>query len=302
MYCRSLLVGVIALSSMAAAGCRIYLDEDDDGVYDDGCFEDWCSDDGGWTGAECDSDYDCLAGCYCDEDTGTCQPSPTCEDDDDCPNGFECDSRSTCVPEDPSDECTRDDQCPEGSFCDERTGECVDSSGCRRDDECPTGQICDEERRTCIPAPCDDDSDCPDGYCNETTGQCVESPTCDRCPEGMECNEDTNRCVPVEPEPPTCQGEVTCSDPPPSCPDGTNPGIVNGCYNGQCIADADCPDGPPIFCSDHTTEAECIADEGCEPVYRGINCRDPNNVPCTEPSSMCICESYRFYECADETP
>lgn len=321
MYRRTLFVGLLALCSVAATGCHVYLDDEEDG-RDDGygyCDEDqcyWCDaygcypdGGGGGTGWDCEDNYDCAAGCYCDPDTGTCQEGGFCDSDDDCPEGFECDNRSSCVPETPGEECTADDQCPEGSFCDEASGECVPSSECTSDDQCPDGQTCDEERGTCVPEPCDENSDCPTGsYCDQNSGQCVPSSVCGEngeCPEGTMCDEDTNTCVPVLPDPPTCQGEVTCDEAPPSCPEGTNPGILDGCYTGTCIADEDCPDGAPIECSDHDTEEECQADATCEVVYRGLNCTDPtpdDGIPCSDPADDCVCERYVFHECVAAEP
>jgi Cys-rich repeat protein len=313
MYRRTLFVGLIALCSMAATGCHLYLDDEDDDGYsycdDTGCYDcdEWgCWPDGGvgGTGWDCDSDYDCAAGCYCDPDTDTCQEGGFCRDDDDCAEGFVCDNRSSCVPDDQEpEECTEDADCPDGSFCDESSGECVDSSGCVLDEDCPDGQTCDEERNTCVPAPCDENSDCPTGsYCDQSSGECVGSSVCGEngeCPEGTTCDEETNTCVPDQPPPATCQGEVTCDEAPPECPDGTNPGIVDGCYNGECIADEDCPDGAPITCEDHDEDA-CLADATCETIYRGINCTDPtpnDDIPCSDEADDCICERYVFHEC-----
>ena len=90
---------------------------------------------------------------------------------------------------------------------------------------------------------------------------------------------------------------MTCDEAPPVCPEGSNPGIVNGCYNGECIADADCPDGPPIYCPDHLDETTCLADDRCDAVYRGINCTDPDGNSCTTPGANCTCERFKFDEC-----
>jgi hypothetical protein len=109
--------------------------------------------------------------------------------------------------------------------------------------------------------------------------------------------------VPDQPDPGTCQGEVTCDEAPPECPEGTNPGINDqGCYTGLCIADEDCPDGAPVFCSDHLDVETCEADARCEVIYRGINCIDPtpnDGTTCEDPADDCQCEEYRFHECAE---
>lgn len=295
MYRKTLLVGAIALCAMAtAAGCRIYLDDEDSDGPDRPGGIDW----------PCDSNYDCAGGCYCDPDTDTCQEAGFCNRDSDCPEGYVCDDRSSCVPDGSGDECTADDECPAGSFCDESSGDCIESGDCEEDGDCPDGQTCDEERSTCVPAPCDENSDCPSGsYCDQNSGQCVGGSECGpegECPEGTTCDTDTDTCVPDLPDPPTCQGEVTCDEQPPVCPEGTNPGIVDGCYIGECVPDAECPDGAPIFCSDHTTEDTCVADQACDPVYRGINCTDPDGRPCSEPGSDCRCEDFDYHSCEDD--
>ena len=317
MYRRTLFVGLIALCSMAATGCKLYLDDDDDdgGSYgycdETGCYtcDDFgCYPDGGpgGTGWDCSNNYDCAAGCYCDPDTDTCQEGGFCERDEDCAEGFVCDNRSSCVPGNGGgeEECTEDSQCEAGSFCDESSGDCVPSGDCTADDQCPDGQTCDEERETCVPAACDENSDCPTGsYCDLSSGECVGSTVCGEngeCPPDTTCDEETNTCVPNQPPPATCQGEVTCDELPPECAEGTNPGIVDGCYTGECIADADCPDGAPIFCEDHTDEATCEADERCEVFLRGINCTDPtpdDGTVCSDPTDDCMCKDYRFDEC-----
>jgi hypothetical protein len=51
-----------------------------------------------------------------------------------------------------------------------------------------------------------------------------------------------------------CDGELTCAEDPPLCPDGTMPGIADGCYTGYCIPVAKC-DGAldPGLCYDVLT-------------------------------------------------
>lgn len=310
MYRTFLLAAAVVLGSMSLTGCYIYTDDDDGYSYcdDTGCY--WCDDwgcypegGGGGAGWTCDNNYDCAAGCYCDAD-GYCQEAGFCTFDTDCPDGFVCDDRSSCVPEGSGGgTCSADDDCPQGSFCDESSGQCIGSWECNDDSQCGTGYTCDEDRKTCIPEPCSDDADCLAGcYCDEDSGQCVETAVCGAdgsCPDGMECDETRNTCVPELPDPVLCQAEVLCDELPPSCPDGSNPGIVNGCYNGECIPDAECPDGAPIYCEDHGNEAACLADDRCAPVYRGINCTDPNGASCTEEQANCTCESFTFHECVE---
>lgn len=49
-------------------------------------------------------------------------------------------------------------------------------------------------------------------------------------------------------DPGTCDGQVLCRAAPPACPTGTVPGILNGCYSGYCIPDADCGPKDPGTC------------------------------------------------------
>jgi hypothetical protein len=260
MFRTSLLASTVVLWSLSLAGCHIYLgDRNDNYTYcdDTGCYvcDDWgCYPSGGGEGWTCDDNYDCAAGCYCNdagfcEEAGFCTPSTAQWD---CPAGFECDDRGSCVPEGTDPSCSTDLGCPEGSYCDVASGQCVDSA------------------------------------------------TCDMsCAEGFECDEARNTCVPVDADAPLCQAEVLCDELPPTCAEGTNPGIVNGCWNGQCVADADCPDGAPVFCSDHKNEDACFADDRCDAVYRGINCTDPNGASCTSSQANCTCESFAFQVCVD---
>ena len=108
-------VGLLALclgAMLLATGCDLYL-ADDDGYYycdstgcyycdDYGCVEDT----GNPPGLECDSNTDCMAGCYCAG--GVCEEAGFCDEDSDCPRGFECDDRDSCVPEGTGGACEAD--------------------------------------------------------------------------------------------------------------------------------------------------------------------------------------------------
>jgi hypothetical protein len=222
------------------------------------------------------------SGCYWCDDFG-CYPDGTdggltCEDNADCENGCYCDANGWCQ---------------EGGFCTEET-EATD---------CAPGFVCDD-RGSCVPGgsdACTTDEECATGsYCDD--GFCIGSETCsndDQCGEGYDCDEARGTCEPTAPA--LCQAEVTCADAPPACPQGSNPGIVDGCWSGECILDADCSDGAPVTCIDHTTEDACIADAACDPVFKGLNCTKPDGGSCTSGSANCTCESFVFDECEDHT-
>jgi hypothetical protein len=312
MIRNALMAGLAVVAAVALGGCDLYFGSSGGGggySYCDetGCYE--CDDWGCWgTGAQpgdnCRTNYDCAAGCYCDAD-GTCQESGFCSRDTDCVPGYECDDRSTCVPEGTGDACEVDADCPRGTRCD--SGTCVSAPTCTTDSDCAPGQECDG-RGTCVPTPCTTDDQCVEGsYCEQETGECVGSGTCttsEDCDEGMLCDTERNTCVPGEdlPEPPdpgSCGGDLLCNEAPPSCPDGSTPGIADGCYTGYCIPVESC-DVPPLTCADMTTAAMCLARPGCDPVYNGINCTGPGGEDCSDPEATdCSCESFEFATCID---
>ncbi|MBK9071314.1 MAG: hypothetical protein IPL79_09975 [Myxococcales bacterium] len=73
-------------------------------------------------------------------------------------------------------------------------------------------------------------------------------------------------CVPVTVEPGSCYGDVSCDGPPGDCPDGTLPGIADGCWTGYCIPLAACE--PPPSCDAVASEVACISREDCAPLYQ----------------------------------
>lgn len=321
MIRRALLLTTLTLTLSALGGCHLYFGDggSDEYTYCDesGCYscDDWgCSPDGngGRTGAgpgwSCAQNYDCAAGCFCNSE-GLCEEAGFCTSTNDCTDGFECDDRSSCVPEGSTSACTEDDDCPRNSYCEEATGTCVGSWSCDPDDAgadeaCGMGFGCDDERNTCVPQPCDTDAMCQEGcYCDTDAGECIETSTCDAlggCPGDMECDTARNTCMP--PAQVTCQGDIdsTCDVVAPECPVGTTPAIENGCYDGTCMAKEDCPDGAPFECTDlNDDEDACFANADCSPVYKGVNCTDPDGDQCTSGDANCTCESFTYDYCGE---
>lgn len=50
----------------------------------------------------------------------------------------------------------------------------------------------------------------------------------------------TGECIPEHQVAGRCSGNVSCPDPPPSCPPDTTPGILDECYTGSCIPNEYC--------------------------------------------------------------
>jgi hypothetical protein len=88
-------------------------------------------------------------------------------------------------------------------------------------------------------------------------------------------------------DPGNCYEAVTCDIAPPECPEGTTPGIRNGCYTGYCIPLEECEAAPA--CADIPAEASCIARTDCTPIYRGENC--------TCEDTVCTCETWIYASC-----
>jgi hypothetical protein len=88
-------------------------------------------------------------------------------------------------------------------------------------------------------------------------------------------------------DPGNCYDPVTCDQAEPDCPEGTTPGIKNGCYTGFCIPLDQCEDAPA--CAALPDEASCIDRADCNPIYRGENCT------CEE--TVCTCETWIYESC-----
>jgi hypothetical protein len=204
-----------------------------------------------------------------------CAPEPWtqgCYSDSECPAGYECTADTECYP---PPGCEDGQACPDVCY-----GRCVPSqNGCEAVD-CGPGYHCELQCYPCDPVDPDDGS-C-DYPCEVT---CVpDSPnTCSdgmECPPGSHCVEVCNgggtdpggggggctpeecypeycwsECVDDTPDPGTCDGDVYCDALPPACPDGTVPGISNGCWSGYCIPVEDCAPNDP---------GECYAPVACD--------------------------------------
>ena len=89
------------------------------------------------------------------------------------------------------------------------------------------------------------------------------------------------------PVPGECEGEVTCDQIAPDCPDGTTPGIADGCYTGYCIPLEDCEAAPA--CAELADEASCVERVDCTPIYEGVDC--------TCDDVECTCADWTFSSC-----
>lgn len=168
------LLPCLGLVLFALTGCSLYFgDTKKDGRYNycgsDGYYS--CNDGscelvsavcpGGANGPTCSTNADCAAGCYCTN--GVCEEAGFCDPADatTCPDGFHCDDRSSCVP----DECSDTLPCPAGELCSAGT--------CQADPATCQGEVA----ATCnlVPPKCDLGSvatlvnGCYDGGCRAIT-------------------------------------------------------------------------------------------------------------------------------------
>lgn len=216
----------------------------------------------------CYSDMDCPTGYECTSDT-ECLPPPECQDGADCP--AVCYGR--CVPQQWGCEAV---DCAPGYHCEMQCYPC-DST----DPDVPCDSYCETICVPDVPWTCDDGTVCPEGTHCETRCDGMDCPPGETCPEVC-----WTECVPDAPG--TCDGEVLCDSLPPACPDGTVPGIANGCWTGYCIPVEDC--GTAVACETLATEAECASRADCVPVYQGYGCT-------CYPDSSCTCEIWEYQRC-----
>lgn len=99
-------LGLVSLLAFIVTGCQLYFGEAQDSDDDSYCAADGYYVRGEWVSAQCPgggnkclTNKDCAAGCFCDEDKGTCDEGGFCSEAKDCPDGMECDeARSSCIP------------------------------------------------------------------------------------------------------------------------------------------------------------------------------------------------------------
>jgi len=276
--CYSSCTGLEEGTCLATAGCQASYDVaaagDGPAVFS-GCWQTAPS--GGWVEGgcqgldaqscsregECAVVYDVLGG----GGSGTmerdakflaCQNEPSnpqyCLDDSACGDGAHCDM-TTCYPDPTCTDCPTCGACAQVCY-----GVCVsDTPSCAATD-CGPGYHCEEQ---CYPT--DGQNGPTMGWCNPA---CVpDEPSCNLidCGPGYECVESCDvsandtlwcsaQCVPSGGEPGSCYGQVTCDAIGPACPAGTTAGIINGCYTGYCIPNADCGPNDP---------GECYGDVTC---------------------------------------
>ena len=110
---------------------------------------------------------------------------------------------------------------------------------------------------TCEP----DFNGCAAALCEEGT-HCEE--ICEPCGPNMDCDiagACRVDCVPDEGhDPGECVGEVACDAMPPSCPDGTVPGIADLCWTGFCIPVEACAPTEPGECFGVVTDDQLTPD------------------------------------------
>jgi len=270
----------------------------------------------------CTSDANCPSGEFCDERTGQCIPSQTCNDGQACPDGMVCDpARGTCIPT----TCDQNTDCPTGFFCDLSNGLCVPSMTCQTDEDCkvlPGDLICDPDRHTCTPRDpgpgpdCTTNADCPTGQtcCN---GECKAPPppgpgTCTYDGEcgGGDCRPDfraVGLChVPCTDDSQcgtgdTCQSGFCDINPNPTpvcvlnmqCP--ANNTCINGTCHTNCTLDTDCAN-PADFCDqgicqpDWRVVTECGVNSDCD-VGAGEQCVNGQcRTRCMTDEQCALCE------------
>ena len=229
------------------------------------------------TTASCTTDSDCPVGDSC-----VAVPTPTICDLNGCtPQQYQCQATTT------PPTCYTDADCASGSQCEFTNFDCNGPGSQTGETECP-GQ--------CVvvtppPSQCYQDSDCPTG------DTCQLSPRVPQLPcNSIECSV-VGTCVLGTPPPPPaidCYTQVECDISAPTCPTGELAEIVNGCYNGQCIAADQCADAPPS-CVSLPDEASCQARTDCTAIFGGQGCT------CDPASEVCNCPVITYQSCQAAT-
>ena len=126
---------------------------------------------------------------------------------------------------------------------------CAASSECRvvKDAACVISEDCITDFMGCFPidqAP-DPSIDCfaaRDGWTCSRSNACSALHQRASCPspDHPACSRAFAVCVPEGRSPGRCNEAVACAKAPPSCPNGTVPGVENACYTGACIPTSLC--------------------------------------------------------------
>jgi hypothetical protein len=91
-------------------------------------------------------------------------------------------------------------------------------------------------------------------------------------------------------DPGSCWEQVDClAFAIPECPEGSVPGVIDGCWSGYCIPEEQC-EAPPA-CEQIAEEAACVERADCAPIYEGIDCSCDGNGNCT-------CTDWEFQSCS----
>ena len=201
--------------------------------------------------------------------------------------------------------CTTDSDCSAGCYC--SNGGCVETSVCSANTDCDSGYQCDTSRSTCVPTPqppctCVSDGDCAQGQYCSANHTCTTTCTCTDDQQAIAggygwCDTSRDTCEPGENPAGTCGGDVaaTCTTAEPQCPPGSVPLLSDGCWNGNCVAYAQC-DLPPA-CSHINDETDCLSRSDCSAIYNGIDCTKPDGSSCHTGDTDCTCQTYVFASC-----
>jgi hypothetical protein len=101
--------------------------------------------------------------------------------------------------------------------------------------------------------------------------------------------------TPVDTSSGSCNGTLTCTTMPPTCPTGEVPTIANGCWTDACEPIAACDVPPP--CADINDAADCLAGSGCQATYTGLDCTGSDGSACVSGTNDCTCASFVFASC-----
>lgn len=198
----------------------------------------------------------------------------------------------------PGDQCTMDTQCSAGCFC--SGGVCTEGGFCGTDTDCGPGFHCDTARSSCIPNPqCTGDAQCATGsMCDTKSGACQATCTCTSDADAIKagfgwCDETRSTCMTGADPAGMCLAAVSCTTPPPACPDNQVALVKDGCFTGQCRTIAACEGTPACPQLQHQDDCDTRTAD-CASVFTGHNC---HGTTCGVSDTDCTCDSYTFAAC-----